>query len=55
MKLDSQSVQYQIMKLKKNEFIKKQRKFKLVIPFNGPMNFLKFNKMFFFRNFFLII
>jgi len=45
-----------MIKSKKNEFIKKEkeRKVKLVIPVNRPMDFLKFNNMFFFRNYFLI-
>jgi hypothetical protein len=45
MKHNSQSVQYQRMKSKKNAFIKK--KVQLVIPVNRPMDFLKFYNMFF--------
>jgi len=44
MKLNSQSVQYQRMKLKK-KIIKK--KVQLVIPVNRPTDFLKFYNMFF--------
>jgi len=44
MKINFQSDKYQIMKLKKIFLLKKV---KLVIPVNKPMNFLKFNNMFF--------
>jgi hypothetical protein len=45
MKINFQSDKYQMMKLKKIFLLKK--KVKLVIPVNKPMNFLKFNNMFF--------
>jgi hypothetical protein len=42
MKLNSQSIQYKIMK-SKNKFIKKKKKFR-----QQPMDFLNFNNNFFF-------
>jgi hypothetical protein len=45
MKLNSQSAQYRMMKSKKNDFLKK--KLKLIKPMNRPLDFLKFNNLFF--------
>jgi hypothetical protein len=52
MKLNSQLAQYQRIKLKKIKKIKKKRKIKLANSVNMPMNFLKFNNIFYFRNYF---
>jgi hypothetical protein len=45
MKLNSQSIQYRMMKYKK-----KIKKVKLAKPVNRSIDFLKFNNMFFFQN-----